>query len=104
MEKAVDEKFCNDCGKAIKIKASMCVHCGVKQGVAMGDKSRVSAILFALFLGGFGAHKFYLGRTGAGLCYLFFFWTFIPAFIAFIDMIMLIASTDDAFNVKYATP
>jgi TM2 domain-containing membrane protein YozV len=29
------------------------------------------AYLFLIFLGGFGAHQFYLGKTGRGLLYLF---------------------------------
>lgn len=33
-------------------------------------KSKVSAILLALFLGGFGAHNFYLGYTGKAWCQL----------------------------------
>ena len=33
------------------------------------------AILLALFLGGLGAHRFYMGQTGLGILYLVFFWT-----------------------------
>lgn len=64
-------------------------------------KSKTSAALFAFFLGGFGAHKFYLGKTGLGILYLVFFWTFIPAFVAFIEFIILLAMNDDSFNQKY---
>lgn len=59
------------------------------------------AIILALFLGGFGAHKFYLGRVAAGVLYLIFFWTFIPAIIAFIEMIIYITMSDEAFAAKY---
>ena len=64
-------------------------------------KSRGAAILLAFFLGGFGGHKFYLGRVGQGILYLLFFWTFIPAIIAFIEMIIYIVSNDDDFHRKY---
>ena len=34
-------------------------------------KSKTTALLLCLFLGGVGAHKFYVGKAGAGLLYLF---------------------------------
>lgn len=64
-------------------------------------KSKTTAILLAFFLGGFGAHQFYLGRKALGILYLVFFWTLIPGFIAFIDFIMLIVMRDDEFDKKY---
>lgn len=64
-------------------------------------KSKGTAILLCFFLGGFGAHKFYLGQTGAGVVYLLFCWTFIPAIIAFIEMIILICMSEQDFNAKY---
>jgi TM2 domain-containing membrane protein YozV len=64
-------------------------------------KDKTSAGLLALFLGGLGGHKFYLGRPGIGLIYLLFCWTFIPAFVAFIEAIMLFAMSHEEFNAKY---
>lgn len=32
------------------------------------------AYLFAIFLGGFGAHHFYLGRVGAGIGFILLWW------------------------------
>lgn len=43
------------------------------------------AVWLALLLGGLGAHKFYTGKTGIGIVYILFSWTFIPAFISFIE-------------------
>lgn len=107
--KAADEKFCADCGSIIKAKAEICPKCGVRQlpapnafgTVASNGKSRIAAALLAFFLGGFGVHKFYLGRVGQGILYLLFFWTFIPAIIAFIEFIILLVMSDDEFNKKY---
>jgi TM2 domain-containing membrane protein YozV len=69
--------------------------------VTANGKSRIAAALFAFFLGGFGGHKFYLGQVGLGILYLVFFWTFIPAIVAFIEFILLLAMSDETFNQKY---
>lgn len=64
--------------------------------------NKVVYCLLALFLGGFGAHKFYCGRTGMGILYLVFCWTFIPAFIAFIEFVIaLFKATDGNGNLLY---
>ncbi|ABL00593.1 NINE protein [Pelobacter propionicus] len=108
-QKGPDEKYCSECGAIIKARAEICPKCGVRQAspfgslgaVAPNGKSKLAAILFALFLGGFGIHKFYLGRSGAGILYLLFCWTFIPALLGFIDAILLLIMSDDDFNRKY---
>jgi TM2 domain-containing membrane protein YozV len=48
-------------------------------------KNPTVAVILALFLGGIGAHKFYLGQAGLGILYLLFCWTYIPAIIAFFE-------------------
>lgn len=48
-------------------------------------KSVTTGVILALFLGGLGIHKFWLGSTGMGLLYLIFCWAFIPAIVAIID-------------------
>jgi len=63
-------------------------------------KSKVAAGLLAIFLGGLGIHKFYLGKTGAGVLYLLFFWTYVPAIIGFIEGIIYLCSSDHDFQVK----
>ena len=109
--KGIDEKFCSECGEIIKLKAEICPKCGVRQfgkpvminlgPVAANGKSRIAAALFAIFLGGFGAHKFYLGQVGMGILYLLFCWTFIPSIIAFIEFILFLTMSDETFNQKY---
>lgn len=41
----------------------------------MSRKDKLAAALLAIFLGGLGIHKFYLGMKWWGLFYLLFCWT-----------------------------
>ena len=52
-------------------------------------KDPTVGVLLALFLGGFGAHRFYMEQTGLGVVYLVFFWTFIPHLIAFVECFLM---------------
>jgi TM2 domain-containing membrane protein YozV/ribosomal protein S27AE len=102
------EKFCSECGAVINAKAEMCPKCGVRQipvGVlgktAPTGKNKIVAAILAFTLGGFGAHKFYLGQVGLGVVYLVLCWTFIPALIAFVEFILLLTMSDETFIEKY---
>lgn len=64
-------------------------------------KNKMTAAILAFFLGGIGVHRFYLGQGGLGIIYLIFCWTFIPAFVAFIDCIIFLTMSEDSFNMKY---
>lgn len=70
----------------------------------MGEKDKTTAGILALLVGGFGVHKFYLGKIGQGILYLLFFWTFIPAIIGFIEGIIYLTMDEDEFQYKYGTP
>jgi TM2 domain-containing membrane protein YozV len=48
-------------------------------------RDEVVGVLLALFLGVFGAHHFYLRRTGLGILYLCFFWSGITAILGLIE-------------------
>jgi TM2 domain-containing membrane protein YozV len=86
----------------INIVVQNTAHAGYGGGlVRVADRSRMTAVVLALLLGAFGGHKFYLGQTVAGVLYAFFCWTFIPAFIAFIEFIMLLMMTDHDFDLRY---
>lgn len=65
-------------------------------------KNKVLAGLLAIFLGGLGIHKFYLGKIGMGILYIIFCWTYIPSFIGFIEGIIYLASSPEKFNAKYS--
>jgi TM2 domain-containing membrane protein YozV len=49
-------------------------------------KNIVGVMLLTFFLGGIGAHKFYLGDNKKGIIYLLFCWTFIPSIIACFEL------------------
>ena len=63
-------------------------------------KSKVAAGILAIFLGGIGAHKFYLGKIGMGIVYLLFCWTAIPAMIGFVEGVIYLCSNDENFQLK----
>jgi TM2 domain-containing membrane protein YozV len=100
---ASTDGFCRDCGAVINARAEICPKCGVRQRVAVGatSRNRATAAIFAFFLGGLGVHKFYLGQPGVGVVYLLFCWTFVPAIVGFIEGIVYLSMSDQAFNAKY---
>ncbi|RUO23002.1 hypothetical protein CWE09_13810 [Aliidiomarina minuta] len=96
--------YCRGCGKELHESAISCPHCGARQQSATGQgKNKVVAGVLALFLGGFGIHRFYLGQWW-GIFYLLFFWTFIPSFIALIEAIVFLVSGDQQWEQKYGGP
>lgn len=71
------DKFCTACGELLHKHAVICPKCGVGQARSNNNfisnkatPSRTATIIFALFLGGFGIHRFYIGHQGVGICYL----------------------------------
>jgi len=76
--------FCPKCGKETPENQAFCASCGAplakaeaKQetpaagaGVGISPKSRLATSLFAWFLGYFGAHRFYIGKTGTAILML----------------------------------
>lgn len=100
-----NEKFCRECGKVISAQAEICPLCGVRQFHSPGNSAisgrRLAAALFAIFLGSFGAHKFYLGKVGQGILYLAFFWTAIPGIVGLVEGILFLAMSEEEFNARY---
>lgn len=67
---------------------------------ASGNKSKPAATLWAIFLGGFGAHKFYMGSWGWGIVYLLTCWLYIPFIVAMVEWIRYVLMTDEEFYSK----
>jgi TM2 domain-containing membrane protein YozV len=82
---------------------------GSGAGAVVGSKDKVAAALLAFFLGCFGAHKFYLNKTGAAvtmlLCgtigWLLVLPGLIIATIAFIEFIIYLVIDDAEFQRRY---
>lgn len=85
-------KFCKHCGEQIPADAVICTKCGCQvenlntdnanpnviinntnTNVVGGGKAKNKWVAFCLcfFLGALGAHKFYEGKVGLGILYLF---------------------------------
>ncbi len=123
----MSSNLCPQCGAPVNPGAAKCEYCGatlatqtaapqqpqqtviIQQAPANNSainqawpiKSKIVAGILGILLGGLGIHKFYLGKTGAGILYLLFCWTYIPAFIGFIEGILILVSNDENFQLKY---
>jgi TM2 domain-containing membrane protein YozV len=101
---------CTHCGTEIGEAARFCPKCGIpitattELGAGSGPeaakesagdistKSRLAATLFAWFLGIFGAHRFYVGKTGTAVTMLVLgIVGFATVWIFFLGTILLIA-------------
>ena len=60
--------YCRDCGHKYSDRAKACPKCGYRERIE--DKTMSTYILLNWFLGIFGAHKFYAGKTGQGIAML----------------------------------
>lgn len=106
-----ERKFCYNCGESVQANQAVCIHCGVALGAAAGGKSKTVAGLLAIFLGGLGIHKFYLGYNKEGLILLLVtvFGSiitvgvvgFIIATLTLIEGIIYLTKSDDEFQATY---
>lgn len=65
-------------------------------------KDTTLGIVWALLLGGIGAHHFYMGRKGLGVLYILFCWTFVPLALAFLEAIFFMRGRVEAHNEQVA--
>lgn len=90
---------CRGCGKEIHQSAERCPHCGASQ-LTSRYKSKLTAGLLAIFIGGLGIHRFYLGQWW-GLFYLLFWITGIPSLVSIVEGIVFLASNEYAWDEKH---
>lgn len=62
-------------------------------------KSKTTAILLCFFLGGLGAHKFYLGQTGQGV--LFLLTAGLLGIGSLVNFIQLLVQSNEEFDARY---
>ena len=104
--------FCQGCGKPVHPSTADCSYCGAEQSnpfcsplitaqsQATSTKSRVTAGVLALLLGGLGFHKTYLGAYGTALVYIALCWTGLPMLVSFIEGARYLSLTDAEFKAK----
>ena len=90
---------CGACGKTLHVTAPICPHCGASQR-SRGYKSKLAAGLLAIFLGGFGIHRFYLGQWW-GVFYLLLFWTMLPGLISLIEGIVFLVTNQESWDKRH---
>ena len=113
------EMFCSSCGNVIKREAEICVKCGVRlrRAASSGGKSKVAAILLAVFLGFWAwlytyredGSKFWiaLGISVVNVVLIIItlgFWVFIawiPAFGFWLWPLIDAATRDDEWYASY---
>jgi len=97
-------KYCVNCGTSIDAQAEICPGCGVRQPSLRRPgkiSRRVAAAIFAILLGSFGVHRFYLGQVGWGILDVLFCWTLIPAVAGLIEGILFLTMSEEEFEAKY---
>lgn len=95
--------FFAESGDLIKTQARKVVPQGVQEvvGLAVHKKSRITAALLAVFLGGIGGHYFYLGRNGRGLLCVAFCWTMLPTLGGLIHGFAWMRADDAQWALKW---
>ena len=91
-QKGADEIYCSSCGKIIKSMAEICPNCGVRQlnnsSNNNSSKDKMTCLLFYIFLGCLGFHRYYVGKIGTGLLYAITFGGL--GILAIVDFITII--------------
>ena len=75
VKKGNGNKYCDNCGEIKKSEnQDVCLNCGKefkKKYISdSSEKTKLIALLLWFFLGGFGAHQFYVGNVTKGVIYI----------------------------------
>ena len=107
------KKFCKFCGKRIPMDAVICTYCGRQVEMLKTEPAqptiinttttlyirklnRILSLILCIILGTFGIHRFYEGKTGTGVLWLFTFGLFGIGWL--VDIISLVClKTNDYY-------
>lgn len=67
--------YCRNCGAELSANTTVCPACGIftqssTAGQIVSTKKKWPAFWLCLLLGGFGVHRFYVGKIGTGVVWL----------------------------------
>jgi len=96
--------FCRNCAAPATPGQTMCLTCGSNlTAFRPDDKTKMAAGLLAIFLGGFGVHKFYLGYTTAGVIQILITLVTcgIGSIVALVEGIIYLTKSDAEFHQTY---
>ena len=92
--------YCKKCGVLNGSENKICPKCGQIQE-NFKYRNKIIAIIFAVFGGFFGAHKFYLCKWKWGILYLLLSWTLLPWIIAIIESFIFLFTNQEKWDHKY---
>ena len=93
--------FCSKCGTQLNEGAVFCSRCGAQVAPVVGQiqsaedvspKSRLATSLLAIFLGGLGAHRFYVGKIGTAVVMLLLG---VAAWVCYFGMMFVVITESD---------
>lgn len=77
------------------------VESNTKEQDEVYGKSKIIAIILALFFGRFGIHHFYLGKPALGLIYFIFSKYELIFYFSLCDILIIIFTNNEAWTKRY---